>query len=329
MKELKISVSDELYEELSTVPDKNSFVIELLEDRLKVSAGNNAAEVTGEELPEEAYSEFEDAFEEEGSSPVENVPSFQRMIVDLADCIREIEKQISDMGANVAFLKDRSVLSDIGEKTGEAGSTSAAGFDSIVPESPDGAVPYATLSFPELTIPPELLSDAEGLVAEIEQDDVLESPVQTQLQNVADTTVAEALSPESFTKPLLFDAEGLPETTVPTPDQELISFSEGETTTENIGNGNTGNYPSRVTKPETPVSDVIAPVADRLESCIFAYLRSGSEVKKDVIKSLLSRRYPDSEVESKIDQLLSAGRISNIVKDGRVYLIRLPEKESA
>ncbi|NYT20049.1 MAG: hypothetical protein GKC08_07160, partial [Methanosarcinales archaeon] len=72
-----------------------------------------------------------------------------------------------------------------------------------------------------------------------------------------------------------------------------------------------------------------APVADKLESCIFAYLPFGSEVKKDVIKSLLSKRYLDNEVESKIDQLLSAGKISNIVKDDKVYLMRIPEKESA
>ncbi|WP_135610959.1 hypothetical protein [Methanococcoides sp. AM1] len=105
MKELKISISDELYEELSNVPDKDSFLIELLENKLNISAEDNAGSVkdadepcfeepqdiagttgdvpdggndtddqvtevmnagdAGEENPDEAYLELEDVFEEE------------------------------------------------------------------------------------------------------------------------------------------------------------------------------------------------------------------------------------------------------------------------
>ncbi|MCD4806045.1 MAG: hypothetical protein K8R13_00400, partial [Methanococcoides sp.] len=64
------------------------------------------------------------------------------------------------------------------------------------------------------------------------------------------------------------------------------------------------------------------PVPDRLESSILAYLPFGSEVKKDVIKNLLPKRYTDDDLETKINQLLASGKVSNIVKDGIVHLTR-------
>ncbi|SES80086.1 hypothetical protein SAMN04488587_1069 [Methanococcoides vulcani] len=430
MKELKISISDELYEELSTVPDKDSFLIELLENKLKISGEDNAgsvedaeepcfeepqdiagitddvpdggndiddqatevtgAEDAGEEIPEEAYFELEDVFEEEdiiaddeeneltlccncslvgpddledckgpvldvdfadpgeessksvselipstekeNNSSIEKMACFESIIVDLIDRICELEGQIIDMSTNVQFLKERSILSDIGGNKAESDPVFPARSGSIVAEIHEEAVPYATLSFPELKIPPELLSDVEVPVAEIEHDDVMETPMESRSPNVPEAAVKEASFSEPF-KPVLFDTDtsSLTSSQTPTaiPVQQIPSLQDSEIATDNMKNDGLEQHPSQAAKPDAPVPAVNAPVADKLESCIFAYLSSGSEVKKDVIKSLLSKRYLDNEVESKIDQLLSAGKISNIVKDDRVYLMRLPEKESA
>ncbi|WP_445474054.1 hypothetical protein ACT9XH_06555 [Methanococcoides methylutens] len=404
MKELKISISDELYEELSNVPDKDSFLIELLEDKLKISGGDNTGSVecsggdtgetcseeplesasiendpeigdqavvvtdagdndaetsdsedTGEEIPDGSYFEPEDVFEEEdiiadnkgnkltlccscslmdpdledctepildvdfddpdlnrsksvpillspekeNTSSLENMPCFQSIIVDLTDRVCELEKQIIDINANVRFLKERSILSDMGGNKAEPCPASLARSDGIVKERPEGAVPYATLSFPELKFPPELLSDAEVSFS------------------------------EPRAKPLLFDVDISPLDPEDASEKDLPFFSQANGQAAEQTSNPMGESPSQAAKPKVPVPDAKAPVPDKLESCIFAYLPSGSEVKKDVIKSLLSKRYLDNEVESKIDQLLSAGKISNIVKDDKVYLMRIPEKDSA
>ncbi|WP_135610961.1 hypothetical protein [Methanococcoides sp. AM1] len=259
---------------------------------------------------------------------------FESIIVDLTDRICELEMQVIDMNASVQLLKERSILSDTGDNKAESDPVFPARSASIVAECQEEAVPYATLSFPELKIPPELLSDVEVPVAEIQHDDVIDTsiPIDTRSPDVPEDAVGKAPFSESF-KPVLFDVDTSPLTSsgnpMVSPGQEVSSLTDGEVATDNIEDEDGGENSSQIAKPDAPVPDVNFPVANKLESCIFAYLPSGSDVKKDVIKSLLSKRYLDDEVESKIDQLLSAGKISNIVKDDSVYLMRLPEKKSA
>ena len=391
MKELKISISDELYEELSNVPDKDSFLAELIENELKVSAGH-----TSEDLPEEAYFELEDTFEEEGSMgnveeepltlscdgslvdpddldgcaelftdidledevreeaktasdmisfseegnvPVENTACFQSIIVDLTDRICELEKQIMDMNSSIQSIKDRSVLFEISDDNAVGQQVSVVQQDSIATEKTEEKVPYATLSFPDLKVPPELLGDAEVPPVELPGTDN-GKPVGNVSPDVPESIVEESSLPEPFSKPLLFDAD-LP----PLPSQqdseagserELPYFLQGDEV--DVGdvvpdiNADVVSDPSQppvpAEDPAVPVPDRYVPITDKLESCIFAYLPSGSEVKKDVIKSLLSKRYADSEVESRIDQLLSDGRIASIVKGDKVYLRSSLEKGS-
>ncbi|NYT19643.1 MAG: hypothetical protein GKC08_05070, partial [Methanosarcinales archaeon] len=333
MKELKISISDELYEELSNVPDKDSFLIELLEDKLKISGGDNSCSVedaggdpgescseepkesasiaddisdsgdqavkvtdageneaeitdpedTGEEIPEEAYFELEDVFEgediiadhhkneltlccscslidpdledctepvldvdfenhgmdssksvpillspeKENTSSLENMACFQSIIIDLTDRVCELEKQIIDMNANVRFLKERSILSDRGGNRADLDKPSSAPYDEVVKEMPEGAVPYATLSFPELKIPLELLADAEVPFS------------------------------EQPAKPLLFDVDISPLDTGDVPGQDVTSFSQAneqavEKTTDQT-TGPMGESPYQAAKPKMPV----------------------------------------------------------------------------
>ncbi|AKB84451.1 hypothetical protein [Methanococcoides methylutens] len=387
MKELKISISDELYEELSNVPDKDSFLAELIGNELKVSAGD-----TSEDLPEEAYFELEDTFEEEasienveeepltlscdgslvdpddldgcaelftdidledevrdevkpasdmtsfseeGNIPVENTACFQNIIVDLTDRICELEKQIMDMNSSIQSIKDRSVLFDISDDNVGGQQVSVVQPDNIATERTEENVPYATLSFPDLRVPPELLGDAEVSPAELPGNDT-GKPVENVSLDVPDSIVEETSLPEPFSKPLLFDAKVPPLSSQQDSEagyeRELPYFLQGdEVDTGDVGpdsNADVGSDSSKppvpAENPAVPVPDRNVPITDKLESCIFAYLPSGSEVKKDVIKSLLSKRYADSEVESRIDQLLSDGRIASIVKDDKVYLRSSP-----
>ncbi|WP_440952709.1 hypothetical protein [Methanococcoides sp. FTZ1] len=355
MKELKISISDELYKELSNVPDRDSFLAGLIEDGLKATAGETIAAETNdpgdnfEDLPEDAYFELEDTFEEEGStvseadddatlsfdasltdpdlgdgipepkltsdavsspdensnSPFKKMACFESIIFDLTDRVCDLEKQIIDMNSNIQFLKGRASLSDMADSKSGDHNTSAEQAGSLVTEISDGSVPYATLSFPELRIPPELLDDLEDASAGIEDHGAVETQIENGSPDVSGNDIEGAPFLIRSSKPLLFEAEAL----YSAPQNYLVV-----------------EHPVQTESTDPYVPDGSAPAADKLESCIFAYLPSGAEVKKDVIKSLLSKRYADPDVESKIDQLLSAGRISNIVKDDIVYLTRLPAK---
>ncbi|MEL4305773.1 hypothetical protein [Methanococcoides sp. LMO-2] len=391
MKELKISISDELYGELSNVPDKDSFLAELIENGLKVSAGD-----TSEDLPEEAYFELEDTFEEEGSIenieeepltlpcdgslvdpddldgcaelftdidledevgeeakpasdmisfseegnfPVEKSACFQSIIVDLTDRICELEKQIMDMNSSIQSIKDRSVLFELSDDNVGGQQVSVVQPDSIATERTEEKVPYATLSFPDLKVPPELLGDAEVPPAEVPGHDI-GKPVEKFSPDIPEAIVEEPSLPEPFSKPLLFDAKVPPLSSQQDSEagyeRELPYFLQGDEVDAVDGapdsNADFVSDPSQspvlAEDPAVPVPDRYVPITDKLESCIFAYLPSGSEVKKDVIKSLLSKQYADSEVESRIDQLLSDGRIASIVKDDKVYLSSSPEKRS-
>jgi hypothetical protein len=259
---------------------------------------------------------------------------FESIIVDLTDRICELEKQIVDMSANVQFLKESSILSDRGNGKSEQVTPSPSTPGKIMAERPEESVPYATLSFPEMKIPPELLHDVAVSVAGIEQDDAMENPIESSSLDIAKAAVdGEGSLPEPFSTPSLFNVDMSPLTPAETPELvtegQLSSFLQDEKIATGTIENDVPEKLSLTAKPEAPVPDVNVPPTDKLESCIFAYLPSGSEVKKDVIKSLLSKRYLDDEVESKIDQLLSDGKISNIVKDDMVYLMKLPEKESA
>ncbi|MGM0770745.1 MAG: hypothetical protein ACQESU_03965 [Halobacteriota archaeon] len=386
MKELKISISDELYKELSKLNDKDSFLTELIENELKVSLGDEksvdadsiadapskdgddidsvSGEVSGK-LPEEAYFELEDTFKDEGSVeeseeqsltlpcdgslvdpddldgcaelytdldledmvrdeakpapdvvsfsekeanvPVENIYSLQNIIFDLADRICELEKQIMDMNSSIQFIKERPMISNMAGVNVEGQHSSVVRSDVADTERTENPVPYATLSFPELKIPPELLDDIEDSSAGIEVKNEMGGQTESKFHDYSTDHIEEVSSKEPVLKPLLFDAD----------------FPVLASPIKAVGGPSVN-----AEKPKNPLPDETVPTTDKLESCIFAYLPSGSQVKKDVIKSLLSKRYADSEVESKIDNLLSAGRISNVVKDDRIYLMRVGQKKS-
>ncbi|NPE31913.1 hypothetical protein HNV12_28940 [Methanococcoides sp. SA1] len=406
MKELKVSISDELFKGLSDVKDRDSFVAALLKKELeraecKPQVSNNSSndvDVGGigvgdaldiipvpEDVREPAISSPDHGNEpgDDGNDvSIEKMACFERAIADMANRIDELEYKISDMNIVIFNLMKRSSVNDAASVDGvsaEAVSVEAGGYvnpvsdqivatsgsNSTVPNDLEIKLPYATLSFPELKIPPELLPGEDDLstkegtfVQGILPSDSLTSkpmssaspeltPFETLVslrQDAFTNDVREMDSPSNGVEPPL---ENLLERSVPSMDnfaslieQGLISSKPLPSSTPNVPvtslfspsqdqvNNNFGvssaEGPSKA--PSAPKSSL--PAIDRLGCCILTYLPFGSVVKKDIIKTLLSKRYADNELEKKINQLLASGEVSNIVKDEFVYLTRTSKKEA-
>jgi len=233
-----------------------------------------------------------------------------------------------------------------------------SGSNSTVPNDLKIKLPYATLSFPELKIPPELLPDEDGLSMKegtfvqgilssvpltgesISSASPEPTPFETLVSLRQDVFTNEVREMESSSNDLEPPLENLLGKSVPSTDnfaslveQGVISSKTLPSSTPNVpvtsmfapsGAQVNNNFVSsvEVVSKAPSASEGPLPVPDRLESSILAYLPFGSEVKKDVIKNLLPKKYTDDDLETKINQLLASGKVSNIVKDGIVHLTR-------
>ncbi|MDW7731712.1 MAG: hypothetical protein SCH66_04700 [Methanolobus sp.] len=61
---------------------------------------------------------------------------------------------------------------------------------------------------------------------------------------------------------------------------------------------------------------------DKLGSNILMYMPHGAKVKKDIIKSLISKKFSENEIEVKISELVSAGVLKLAAENENQYLIR-------
>jgi len=48
----------------------------------------------------------------------------------------------------------------------------------------------------------------------------------------------------------------------------------------------------------------------------------GAKVKKDIIKSLISKQFTENEIEAKLSEMISAGVLKLSDENGNSYLIR-------
>jgi len=409
MKELKVSISDELFKGLSDVKDRDSFVAALLKKELeraeyKPQVSNNSSNdadvevvMVGDFL--DIIPVLDDVGEPAISSPdvqnepgdngkdvsIEKMACFQQSIADMANRIDEFEDKISDMNIVIFNLMKRSSVNEdasvdgvsvdgvsVDDVSAEAVSVEAGGYvnpvsdqivatsgsNSTVPNDLKIKLPYATLSFPELKIPPELLPDEDGLSMKegtfvqgilssvpltgesISSASPEPTPFETLVSLRQDVFTNEVREMESSSNDLEPPLENLLGKSVPSTDnfaslveQGVISSKTLPSSTPNVpvtsmfassGAQVNNNFVSsvEVVSKAPSASEGPLPVPDRLESSILAYLPFGSEVKKDVIKNLLPKRYTDDDLETKINQLLASGKVSNIVKDGIVHLTR-------
>ncbi|WP_406656975.1 hypothetical protein V7O62_00075 [Methanolobus sp. ZRKC2] len=124
-------------------------------------------------------------------------------------------------------------------------------------------------------------------------------------------------SPEEKQKP--FVAPSFPDT-----QPENIQTPPFENPEQNI------NPPAQQPPMNQPVKDttVKAPSGnssskpDKLGSNILMYMPHGAKVKKDIIRSLISKQFSESEIEAKISELVSSGVLKLTAENGIHYLIR-------
>lgn len=79
-------------------------------------------------------------------------------------------------------------------------------------------------------------------------------------------------------------------------------------------------------QPETvpsPTPTKPADKKDRLEGNILMYMPHGAEIKRDIVKSLLSTRYDSNEIDAKINQMIADNTLSAVIREGKDYLVRL------
>ena len=62
---------------------------------------------------------------------------------------------------------------------------------------------------------------------------------------------------------------------------------------------------------------------DRLEGNILMYMPHDAEIKRNIVKSLLSTRYDSDEIDAKINQMIADNTLSAATRDGKDYLVRL------
>lgn len=59
-----------------------------------------------------------------------------------------------------------------------------------------------------------------------------------------------------------------------------------------------------------------------LERSILMYIPPGSEIRHDVVRNLLSKKYDIDEIEGRLKQMIDSGTILKVTKDGSNYLTR-------
>ena len=59
-----------------------------------------------------------------------------------------------------------------------------------------------------------------------------------------------------------------------------------------------------------------------LERNILMYIPPGSQIKDDVVRNLLSKKYEFAQIENQVKRMVEAGTILKVTKDGSSYLLR-------
>jgi len=75
-------------------------------------------------------------------------------------------------------------------------------------------------------------------------------------------------------------------------------------------------------KPPVPPTGNRSSKPDKLGSNILMYMPHGAKVKKDIIKSLISKQFTENEIEAKLSEMISSGMLKLSDENGNAYLIR-------
>ena len=179
-------------------------------------------------------------------------------------------------------------------------------------KSIERVIPKMETAVPKLTPTREVVSEPK--IAPIEEIKPT-SDIQELLSTIKEPNSLEEALPETSTNNVELSESVSPtptpsESVSPTP-TPLESVSSTPTPSESIPPTPTPSAPPQ------PVID-----SDKLGGNILMYIPQGAEIKRNIIKSLLSKRYDPSEIDVKLDQMIGAGTLSTAIKEDVEYLIR-------
>ncbi|MDO9517962.1 MAG: hypothetical protein Q7J10_07950 [Methanosarcinaceae archaeon] len=161
------------------------------------------------------------------------------------------------------------------------------------------AIPKMEIVVPELAQPKRVVSEPE--IAAITEFRPTNDNIKQQSSTIQDTNpVEETLSKTSINDMSFSESTSFAQTSsVPIPSMPTPSIST----------------PSK--SPQLTVN------SDKLEGNILMYILHGAEIKRSIIKSLLSKRYDPKEIDVKLDHMIGAGTLSTAIKDDTEYLVRV------
>lgn len=310
MKRLTISMSDNLFDSLSKIQNKSLFVRKIIEQELDAGFGEEGATPSSRDL---------DALRDE--------------IGRLTDRLHGLEEQIDDIHLTLQSIPE-------GRKT-ELQSTQAVETKNLHDETMQGVkpleVPVSKFSFeiPDIK-PAEQIQTVSSIAApEKQSDGTTGSPFV-----IPDLKLSEEPESElSIAMPDFKPAEGIPadspiaapekpsdESTQP-PFEIPVSKLPEKMAQSSLFSQNPAVPAFKISQPETVPSPTpsskVADKKDRLEGNILMYMPHGAEIKRDIVKSLLSTRYDSVEIDAKINQMIADNTLSAVTREGKDYLVRL------
>ena len=169
-------------------------------------------------------------------------------------------------------------------------------------KSIERVIPKMETAVPKLTPTREVVSEPK--IAPIEEIKPT-SDIQELLSTIKEPNSLEEALPETSTNNVELSESVSP---TPTPSE---SVSSTPTPSESIPPTPTPSAP-----PQSAID------SDKLGGNILMYIPQGAEIKRNIIKSLLSKRYDPSEIDVKLDQMIGAGTLSTAIKEDVEYLVR-------
>jgi hypothetical protein len=294
MKRLTISMSDDLFDSLSEIQNKSLFVRNLLEQGLDAGFGEEGAVPSSRDM---------DALRNEIGKLTDRLHGLEDQVNAIHSTLQSIQSDRKTEAKSTSAIETKTLHDETVQDIKPAGEIPA--FSPIAaPEKQSDETTGSPFVIPDLKLPEEPTSEPSIVMQDLETAEEISSS----------SSIAESgeTSNESAQPPLSISGSRLPEKMTQSsffsqsPDLPAFEPPQMET------------VPSPI-----PSSTKPADKKDRLEGNILMYMPHGAEIKRDIIKSLLSTRYDSDEIDTKINQMIADNTLSAVTREGKDYLVRL------
>ena len=216
----------------------------------------------------------------------------------LAERLSEVETQLKSIQSMLQSMPSTGKI----EKT--VPSIEFKSIEELASEKPSFDMPELTPPVEEVTEKPSFdMPEFTPPVKEATEKPSFDMPELT-------SPVKEATEKPSVAMPDLAPAE---ETIVIPPMPDVTSPSLFESSTP---------APASPSVPTTPTQPAAADKPDKMEGNILMYMPHGTEIKRSIIISLISKRYDPDDIDAKLNQMISVGTLLSMTKDDTDYLVR-------